>query len=202
MHEAVQRVGKRRGRGCLPDEQGPGRHGVGEDGDRPAVGVTAQVRGTLSSRSVETCGHRGLCPSRRAFAGPIFSIAGDGDSPGRLELPHGRARGTVPLPGNPQIGGSPAHSPSRDEPHLGGPLEGDCNSLPVASRCAGHPACCSGKRLRNALADTNCRHRVRDMLCALSFGRSPCPLCLCGSIPPCLRTDRTGCRGRCGRRWW
>jgi hypothetical protein len=44
-------------------------------------------------------GHRGLCPSRRAFAGPIFSIAGDGDSPGRLELPHERARGTVPLPG-------------------------------------------------------------------------------------------------------
>jgi hypothetical protein len=58
----------------------------------------------------------------------------------------------------------------------------------------------AAKRLRDAFPDTNRRHRDCDMLCAVSFGRSPCPLCLSGSIPPCLWTDRTGCRGRCGRR--
>jgi len=33
------------GRGCLPAEWRSGCRGVCEDGDRPAVGVTAQVRG-------------------------------------------------------------------------------------------------------------------------------------------------------------
>jgi hypothetical protein len=44
MHAAVRRVGRRRGRGCLPAEWRCRLHGVGEDGDRTAVGVTAQVR--------------------------------------------------------------------------------------------------------------------------------------------------------------
>jgi hypothetical protein len=53
----------------------------------------------VSPRSIERCGHRGLCPCRRAFAGAIFSVARDGDSSGRREPPHGRVRGTVPRPG-------------------------------------------------------------------------------------------------------
>jgi hypothetical protein len=44
MIVAVRRVRKCRGRGCLPAERRSGRHGVAEDGDRPAVGRAAQVR--------------------------------------------------------------------------------------------------------------------------------------------------------------
>jgi hypothetical protein len=75
-------------------------------------------KGPLSSRSVEQCGHEGLCPSRdgslggtvspqalkyigrrglrpsrRAFTRPILPVAEDGDSPGWPELQH--ERGTV-----------------------------------------------------------------------------------------------------------
>jgi hypothetical protein len=83
-----------------------------------------------------------------------------------------------------------------------GPLECAYNRLLLASRCTGHPACCSGKRPRNALPDTNCRHRTSAMLCAVSFGRSPCPLCLCGSVLHASGPTGPAAGGRCARRWW
>jgi hypothetical protein len=126
-------------------------------------------------------GHRGLCPSRRAIAGP-FSAAEDSDPVKPYEPPHGRARRTVPLPGNRQIEGTPAHLIGREGPRPRGPLGCAHNGPLLPSRCPGHPAPCSGKRLRNALPGTNGRHGDRDMLCGLSFGRSPCPLCLCGLV--------------------
>jgi hypothetical protein len=86
---------------CAPPARSHGRDGV------PAVW--------------ENSGRRGLRPSRRAFAGPIFSIAGDGAPPGRLELPHERAQGTVPLPGNHRIEVTPAHLPGREGPRPRGP---------------------------------------------------------------------------------
>jgi hypothetical protein len=83
--------------------------------------------------------------------------------------------------------------PGRDGPHPGGRLEGAGNSLPAESRCTGHPTYSRGKRLWNTFPDTNRRHRTSAMLCALSFGRSPCPLCLCGLV---LHAFVVGWQGR------
>jgi len=86
---------------------GVSRRMGGHGGPCPSLGIT-KSKAAEPIRQVgrdgvpavrKNIGRRGLRPSRRAFAGPIFLVAGGGDSPGRPELPHERARGTVPLPG-------------------------------------------------------------------------------------------------------
>jgi hypothetical protein len=71
MHGAVRRCGEAPGGRVLTRRAGTWtpRGGGGRRASR--IVVAAQVRGTLSSRSVERCGHRGLCPSHRVpWEGP------------------------------------------------------------------------------------------------------------------------------------
>jgi hypothetical protein len=132
-----------------------------------------RMGGTASPRSASKGRHRGPCrtcsgtQSASALASPIRS-ARDGFPAVRKNI--GR-RGLCP-----------SHKAPWEGPRPRGPLGCAHNGLLLPSRCPGHPAPCSGKRLRNALPDTNGRHGDRDMLCGLSFGRSPCPLCLCGLL--------------------
>jgi len=74
-------------------------------------------------------GHVGPCPSRWAIPGPIFLVAGDGDPVGRRQPPHGRARGTVPLPTYRGTEGILGHLLIREVPCIWGQCPtgtGDC----------------------------------------------------------------------------
>jgi hypothetical protein len=140
----------------------------GGGGRRPSrIVVTAQVRGTLSSRSVERCGHRGLCPSHK--------IPREGPRPrGQQEY---RAQRTAPLPDIVQTWASfDIGQPERDR------VPAVRSNAPTIGCCsqAGVPATrlvAAEKRCR-----TLCRTPTAAMELATCFVRSPlallCVLCV------------------------
>jgi hypothetical protein len=117
-------------------------------------------------------GHTGLCPSPKVpWKGPrprgpegkadhrrLYGTCNDARWPDALAN-SARSGGTASPPsatisgaedcappGHRSTVGILRHWPAREGPRPRGPLEAACNSLPVASRCTGHPACCSGKK--------------------------------------------------------
>jgi hypothetical protein len=202
---------------CLPAKRGSGHHGVGEDGNRNAVGVTARVRGgpyptvrrkvraqrnvplrqvpirgTVPSRSARKGRHRGprrTCSATQSAGCPceVRQVGKDGVAAVRRNIgPRGLC---------------PSRKVAREGPRPRGPLECAYNKLLIASGFAGHLAfagtrgCCTLSRPVTAAG------LFQAWPCVFISSRSQCPLCLCGSFPPCPWTDRTSCRTRCGWRW-
>jgi hypothetical protein len=155
VREERQNTGASAESATTPDGRVPRRAPTGWEGRRPR-------------RPQQHRAHR-TAPLPAGFGPPNCSIVEDGDSPGRPKLPHVRAQRTLPLPQG-RLGGTASsrsgkiagaedcappghrstvgilrHWPAREGPRPRGPLECAC-SLPVASRWAGHPACCSGKK--------------------------------------------------------
>jgi hypothetical protein len=112
--------------------------------------------GSASSRSGKTSGaedcappgHRptvGILRHWPAREGPRPRGPQENADPGARAEPAARLKRPVPL-----------RAPTgRERPRPRGPLKCACNELLIPSRCAGHPARCSRKRLQNTFPDTN-----------------------------------------------
>jgi hypothetical protein len=119
MHGAVRRVGKRQAERLLTSEATIWTPWGGR-GRRPSrVGGTAQVRDGPCPRGPEKHRAQRTAPLPASVRPPVFfSVAEDGDSPGRLAQPHEWARWTVPGPTDHQIEDSCSICPSgRDGVH-------------------------------------------------------------------------------------
>jgi hypothetical protein len=221
MHGAVRRVGKRRGRGCLLGKRGSGRHGVGEYGNRNAVGVTAQVRDGPCPTVRRKMRARGTVPlpqdptggaasPRSARISGAEDCAPPGESPNRRQpSPFARSGGTVSSRSGKISGAEDCTPPGGRSPakysqssrtatlcsgvnrRMGG-YGGPCPSRGIARSRAPQPICQVGRDSVIAVRENIGRRGLRP---SRAIGKPRAPWDICQSERDCELAMRMG-RGR------